>query len=170
MVQEPAERTTILTRVQRRPVLDSRGAEVGTLKDLVVLFRGMHPRVSNLSIARVREGDLLVPWEAVAEIAVTPGGPTIILDRPTEELIPSDLRANEMALGRNILDKKVMDTHRRRVVRVNDVQLEWREGGYHVVAVLAGMRSLLRRLFAEGLVRSIVSTFGITIPRDVVSW
>jgi len=170
MVQEPAERTIILTRVQGRPVLDSRRAEVGTLKDLVVLFRGMHPRVSKLSIARAREGDLLVPWEAVAEIAVTPGGPTMILDRPTEELIPSDLKANEMALGRNILDKKVMDTHRRRVVRVNDVQLEWREGGYHVVAVLAGMRSLLRRLFAEGLVRSIVSTFGITIPRDVVSW
>src|SRR3972149_2632373 len=170
MVQEPAERITILTRVQGRPVLDSRGAEVGTLKDLVVLFRGMYPRVSKLSIARASGGDLLVPWEAVAEIAVTPGGTTMILDRPTEELIPSDLKANEMALGRNILDKKVMDTHRWRVVRVNDVQLEWREGGYHVLAVLAGMRSLLRRLFAAGLVRSLVATFGITIPRDVVSW
>lgn len=170
MVQEPTERTTILTRLQGRPVLDSRGAEVGTLKDLIVLFRGMYPRVSKLSIAQASKEDLLVPWEAVAEIAETPGGPTIILDRPTEELAPSDLRANEMALGRNILDKKVMDTHRWRVVRVNDVQLEWREGGYHVVAVLAGMRSLLRRLFAEGLVRSIVSTFGLAIPRDVVSW
>jgi CBS domain-containing protein/sporulation protein YlmC with PRC-barrel domain len=130
----------------------------------------MYPRVSKLSIARASKSDLLVPWEAVAEIAVTPSGPIITLDRPTEELIPSDLKANEMALGKNILDKKVMDTHRRRVVRVNDVRLEWREGGYHVVAVLAGMRSLLRRLLPEGLVQSIVSTFGITLPRDVVPW
>jgi CBS domain-containing protein/sporulation protein YlmC with PRC-barrel domain len=143
---------------------------VGTLKDLVVLFRGMYPRVSKLSIARASQEDLLIPWEAVAEIAMTPGGPTIVLDRPAEELIPSDLRANEMALGRNILDKKVMDTDRRRVVRVNNVQLEWRDGGYHVVAVLAGMPSLLRRLLPEGLVRSLVSTFGITLPGDVVPW
>jgi Mg2+ transporter MgtE len=75
-----------------------------------------------------------------------------------------------MALGRNILDKKVMDTHGRRVVRVNDVQLEWRDDGYHVVAVLGGMYSLLRRLFPEHFVRWAASNFGFQIPSEVVPW
>lgn len=170
MSKEPPQRVTSLTRLQSRPVVDSRGREVGTLKDLIVLFRGIHPRVSKVSIARPGEEDWLLPWEALAEITETPMGPTFVLDRPQEEVTPTELRGDEMALGRNILDKKVMDTHRRRVVRVNDVRLEWREGGYHVVAVLVGMQSFFRRLFPERTLQWLVSTFGVTIPREVIAW
>ncbi len=170
MMNEPPQRTIFLTRLQSWPVLDSRGREVGTLKDLVVLLWGIYPRVSKLSIARVGEQDLLLPWEVVAEISETPTGPGVILGLPREEFTSTDLRGNEMSLGRNILDKKVMDTHRRRVIRVNDVQLEWRDDGYEVVAVLAGMHSLLRRLFPEVLLQWCVSSFGIELPREVVPW
>ena len=170
MEKEPAQRITSLTHLQSRPVVDSRGREVGKLKDLVVLFGGMYPRVSKLSIARAGETDLLLSWEAVVEIAETPTGLAFVLDRPQEELTPTDLRGDEMALGRNILDKKVVDTHRRRVVRVNDVQLEWRDDGYHVVAVLAGTHSLLRRLLPERLLQWTVSSFGLRIPHEVVPW
>jgi CBS domain-containing protein/sporulation protein YlmC with PRC-barrel domain len=143
---------------------------VGTLKDLVVLFWGIHPRVIKLSIARPGDEDLLLPWESVAEMAETPSGPAFVLNHPREDLTPTELRGNEMALGRNILDKKVMDTHRRRVVRVNDVQLEWRDEGYHVVAVLAGMRSLLRRLLPERLLQWTASRFGVQTPQEVLPW
>ncbi len=170
MEKEPAQRITSLTRLQSRPVVDSRGREVGKLKDLVVLFGGMYPRVSKLSIARAGETDLLLSWEAVVEIAETPTGLTFVLDRPQEELTPTDLRGDEMALGRNILDKKIMDTHHRRVVRVNNVQLEWRDQGYHVVAVLAGIHSLLRRLLPEQLLLRTAASFGVEIPREVIPW
>ena len=170
MLKEPTQRTMTLTSLQHRPVLDSRGKEAGRLKDLVVLFRGIYPRVTKLTMARTGGEDLTISWEAVAEIAETPRGPSLILGLPLEELTPADLKLNEMQLGRNILDKKVMDTHRRRVVRVNDVRLEWREEGYHVVAVLVGMRSLLRRLLPEHALQWIVSTFGVEIPRDAVRW
>ncbi|MFQ5801724.1 MAG: magnesium transporter [Candidatus Methylomirabilales bacterium] len=170
MSKEPPQRITSLTRWLSRPVVDSHSMEVGTLKDLVVLFWGLHPRVSKLNITRVGEEDLLLAWEAVAEIAETPSGLTVLLNRPREELTPADLRGNEMALRRNILDKKVVDTHRRRVVRVNDVQLEWREEGYYVVAILAGIHSLLRQLIPERSLQWIASSFGIEIPREVVPW
>lgn len=170
MVKEPTQRTVALTHLQHRPVLDSRGEEVGRLKDLVILFRGIYPRVTKLTIARPGEEDWIIPWDVVAEIAETPTGPSLILSLPLEELTPADLRPNEMQLGRNILDKKVMDTHRRRVVRVNDVSLEWREGGYHVAAVLVGMRSLLRRLLPERTLQWLNSTLRMEIPRDVVAW
>ena len=170
MAKEPAQRITSLAQLKWRPVVDSRGRGVGTLKDLVALLWGIHPRVSKVSIARAGEADLLLPWETVAEMTETPTGPTFVLDRPLEELTPTDLRGNEMALGRNILDKKVVDTHRRRVVRVNDVQLEWRDDGYHVVAVLAGTHSLLRRLLPERLLQWTVSSFGLRIPHEVVPW
>lgn len=170
MAKEPPQRVTSLTRLQSRPVVDSRGREVGTLKDLIVLFRGIHPRVSKVSIARMGEEDWVLPWEAFADMTETPTGLSFVLDRPQEGVTPTDLRADEMALGRNILDKKVVDTHARRVVRVNDVQLEWRDDGYHVVAVLAGMHSLLRRLFPEQLLRWAATSFGLQVPHEVVSW
>ncbi len=170
MEKEPAQRITSLTHLQSRPVVDSRGREVGKLKDLVVLFGGMYPRVSKLSIARAGETDLLLSWEAVVEIAETPTGLAFVLDRPQEELTPTDLRGDEMALGRNILDKKIMDTHHRRVVRVNNVQLEWRDQGYHVVAVLAGIHSLLRRLLPEQFLLRTAASFGVEIPREVIPW
>jgi CBS domain-containing protein len=143
---------------------------VGRLKDLVVLFRGIYPRVTKLTIARPGGEDVIISWEAVAEITEMPIGPSLILGLPLEELAPADLKLNEIQLGRNILDKKVMDTHHRRVVRVNDVSLEWREGGYHVAAVLVGIRSLLRRLLPERVLQWIIATFGVAMPRDVVSW
>ncbi|MFQ5881770.1 MAG: magnesium transporter [Candidatus Methylomirabilales bacterium] len=170
MVKGPVQQIIAFSSLQHRPVLDRRGRAVGELKDLVVLFRGMPPRVSKLIIARSGQEDLILPWETIAEITEMPAGPSFILGLPLEEVTPADLKVNEMALGHNILDKKVMDTQRRRVARVNDVQLEWREEGYHVVAVLAGMRSLLRRLLPEYLLRWVVSTFRLEIPRDVVPW
>lgn len=170
MPQEPPQRIIFLTHWLSRPVVDSRGSEVGTLKDLVVSLWGLHPRVSKLIIARPGEEDLLLAWDAVAELAETPTGPTVILNRPREELQATDLRGNEMALRRNILDKKVVDTQRRRVVRVNDVQLEWRDNGYHVIAVLAGMHSLLRRLVPERLLQWAASSLGVELPQEVVPW
>ena len=170
MPKDPPQRITSLTRLQSQPVMDSRGRGVGKLKDLIVLLWGMQPRVSKLSVARTGEEDLLLSWEAVAEVTDTPGGASIILDRPREELTPVDLKGNEMALAQNILDKKLIDTHRRRVVRVNDVQLEWRDGGYHVVAVLAGMHSLLHRLLPVRLQQWADSTFGAKIPGEVLPW
>ncbi len=170
MAKEPAERITFLTRLQSRPVLDSRGKEIGTLKDLAVLLWGLQPRVCKLNVTRGAERDLLLPWDRVVELAGTPSGLAFILDRPLEELTPTDLKGNEMTLGGSILDKKVMDTHRRRVVRVNDVQLEWRNGGYNVVAVLVGLQSFFRRLFPERLLHWIVAIFGIPIPREVITW
>ena len=170
MPKEPPQRITSLTHWDSRPVVDSGGSEVGTLKDLVVLLWGLHPRVSKLIIARPGEEDLLLAWDTVAEIAETPTEPTFILDRPREALTAADLRGNEMALRRNILDKKVVDTHRRRVVRVNDVQLEWRAEGYHMIAVLAGMHSLLRRLLPERLLQWIVSSLAVALPHEVVPW
>jgi CBS domain-containing protein len=170
MVKEPTRRTFSLTSLQHRPVLDSRGQEVGRLKDLVVLFRGIYPRVTKLTVARPGGEDLTIPWEAGVEIVETAEGLSLTLGLPLEDLAPADLKVNEMQLGRNILDKKVMDTHRRHVVRVNDVSLEWREGGYHVTAVLVGMRSFLRRLFPKSLLQWITTTFRVDLPTDVVPW
>ncbi|MGH7407089.1 MAG: hypothetical protein ACREKF_03670, partial [Candidatus Methylomirabilales bacterium] len=63
-----------LSQLRHRPVLDSTGALVGQLKDLVVLFRGIFPRVTKVVVARPKEADLLVSWEQVAGLDQTPGG------------------------------------------------------------------------------------------------
>ncbi len=155
-----------LSQLRHRPVLDSTGALVGQLKDLVVLFRGIFPRVTKVVVARPKEADLLVSWEQVASLDQTPGG-ALVLACAADAIRPQWLRLSEMLLAKNILDKKVMDTARRRVVRVNDVALKQQDGRYVVVRVDVGLRGLLRHF--PGLER-LGRALNLAIPRDTVSW
>ncbi len=157
---------TTLSQLRHRSVLDSTGALVGRLKDLVVLFRGIFPRVTKVVVARPKEADLLVSWEQVASLDQTPGG-ALALACAAAAIRPQWLRLSEMFLAKNILDKKVMDTARHRVVRVNDVALKRQDGRYLVVRVDVGPRGLLRHF--PGLER-LGRALNLAIPRDAVSW
>jgi magnesium transporter len=58
---------------------------------------------------------------------------------------------NYLLLERDLLDQQIIDVHGRKVVRVNDVELEWKDtenGGptLHVQAVDTGMHGAVRRL------------------------
>ena len=158
-----------LAQLRHRPVLDATGAPVGRLQDLVVLLRGIFPRVTKVLVARPKETDLLVSWEQVAAIDPGPRGP-LRLACPADRIRPQWLRLSEILLARNILDKKVMDTARRRVVRVNDVGLKQQEGRYLVVRVDAGMRGLLRHFLPEAVLERLARALHLSLPRDVVSW
>ncbi|MBI3003249.1 MAG: magnesium transporter [candidate division NC10 bacterium] len=169
MVNEIPQADITLTRLRQRPVLDATGAPVGCLKDLVVHFRGIFPQVTKILVARPTEEDLLVGWEQVAGLDPEPGG-ALRLACAADAVRPQSLRLSEMLLAKNILDKKVMDTARRRVVRVNDVGLKQQDGRYVVVWVDVGMRGLLRHFLSEPVLEAFTRTLRLSLPRDVVSW
>jgi hypothetical protein len=64
-------------------------------------------------------------------------------------------RADDMLLGREIVDHEVIDLRVPRVVRVNDVLLDVSPAGWQVAGVDIGVPALLRRLLPRPLRRDI---------------
>jgi flagellar motility protein MotE (MotC chaperone)/sporulation protein YlmC with PRC-barrel domain len=157
------------SQLRGRPLHDVEGALVGTLEDVVVLALGARPQVTKLALRRPDGEEWILPWDQVAELPVDRGVP-IRLRRPVRELLAAGLRPDEMRLGRNVLDKKVVDTARKKVVRVNDIELEERDGSLYVAGVDVGIRGLLRQIGSEQLGDLLARRLGTRLPRDVVPW
>lgn len=157
------------TQLRHRPLLDAQGAAAGRLEDLVVSALGVRPQVTKLCLRRPDREEWILPWELVRELPAGPGAP-IRLRSGAAEITPVTLRPDEMRLAKNVLDKKVVDTARKKVVRVNDIELEEREGRLHVTGVEGGLRGLLRHLKSERLAERLAALVGMDLPREVVPW
>ncbi|MBI3084200.1 MAG: magnesium transporter [candidate division NC10 bacterium] len=157
------------SQLRHRPLVDAEGAAVGRLEDLVVLALGARPQVTKFSLRRPDREEWILPWDVVADLPPDPGAPIRLRSRASD-LSPVTLRTEEMRLGKNVLDKKVVDTARKKVVRVNDIELEEREGRLHVIGVEGGLRGLLRHLKSERLAERLAALVGAELPREVVPW
>ena len=79
-----------------------------------------------------------------------------------------------LLLKRDLLDQQIIDVHGRKVVRVNDVEIEWTPVNSHlllnVVSVDVGARGAIRRL-SKGLVPSFTLRALLErIPPRVIPW
>lgn len=157
------------TQLRHRPFLDAQGAAAGRLEDLVVSALGARPQVTKLCLRRPDREEWILPWELVRELPADPGAP-VWLRAGLAEVSPVTLRPDEMRLAKNVLDKKVVDTARKKVVRVNDIELEEREGRLYVTGVEGGLRGLLRHLKSERLAERLAALVGMDLPREVVAW
>jgi flagellar motility protein MotE (MotC chaperone) len=157
------------TQLRHRSLVDSQGVAAGRLEDLVILALGAKPQVTKLCLRRPDLEEWVLPWESVADLPQDPGVP-IRLRNSLADLSPVTLRPEEMRLGKNVLDKKVVDTARKKVLRVNDIELEEREGRLHVTGVEGGLRGLLRNLKSEWLGERLAALVGADLPREVVAW
>ena len=71
-------------------------------------------------VLKTRDGLCIVPSQEVME---TPAG-TLELRSP-ETLVPLQDQGNYLYLPQDLMDRQIIDMHGRKVVRVNDVDLEW---------------------------------------------
>src|SRR5207237_2114460 len=117
-------------------------------------------------IVTSRRQALVVPWSEVRTFAAR----EVALRVPREEVSPLPANPDDIWLGRDVLDKQVIDTDGRRVVRVNDLQLVESGGKMMLVGADIGVRGLLRRLGIEGLGKSLVRLFRRDLPMVLVSW
>ncbi len=157
------------TQIRHRPVQDADGTPVGRLEDLLVLALGAKPLVTKFSLRLPDREEWILPWDLVAGLPTDPHAPIRLRIRAAD-LTAVPLRPDEMRLAKNVLDKKVVDTARKRVVRVNDIELEEREGRLHVTGVEGGLRGLLRNLRSEALAERLATLFGGNLRRDLVPW
>jgi CBS domain-containing protein len=161
--------TLSFSQLQRRDVLDAQNIQIGSLGDLIVLPLGSKPQVTKFSLRRPDGEEWILPWGLVADIPESPDHP-VRLDLPLDELASVPLRPEEVPLAKTVLDKKVVDTARKKVVRVNDIELVETGGILQVAGVEVGLRGLLRHLRSESFAERVATFLGRPLPHAVVSW
>jgi CBS domain-containing protein len=153
-----------LSEIQHRRVLGPGGDEVGRLLDVAVMPREQFP-VVQWGILGTGGGERVIRWsDAVIEPA------HVRLRQRLDRIAPESLPADALRLGRDLLDKQIVDTHGAKVVRVNDLQLEEASGQLRLVGADVGVRGLMRRVGAEGMAERVVGLVGRRLPRGIIPW
>ncbi len=150
------------------PVRDHDGAVRGRVRELAVAPQAHPTRVAHL-IVRTPDGDRMVPAESLKSCGRTVRTLSVALN-----WIPHVASDGVLLLKRDLLDQQIIDVHGRKVVRVNDVEIEATSSDtavtLHVVAVDVGARGAIRRL-AKGIVPSFTLRALIDrIPPRAIPW
>jgi CBS domain-containing protein len=102
----------------------------------------------------------------------TPAG-TLELRSPNT-LTPLKDEGNYLYLQQDLVDRQIIDVHGRKVVRVNDVDLEWLgQGAAHLLRVAeveVGLRGALRRVFKGLLPRSYLEALSRRFAAHGIPW
>src|SRR5512133_23702 len=155
-----------LSAVIGRSVINSKGDELGILRDLVMVPGDVFPEVSHIVI-KSRKGLKTLPWSEVAlftHVVISVTG----LHPPGLSAFAA--REGEILVKRDLLDKQIVDVDGAKVVRVNDIKLGNLNQKLCIFSVDIGFRGLLRRLGYERLGEAIAKTLGKDIPNTEISW
>lgn len=77
---------------------------------------------------------------------------------------------NGLPLGKNILDRQIVDINGRKLVRVNDVRMVSIASGTYAIAVDIGTEGLLRRLGVADIVNKVLGIFNSALPTQFILW
>ena len=157
-----------LTALLGTPVTDANGHVRGRLKDIAVAT-GAHAGNEVGLVLKTRTGLFIVPSQEVME---TPAG-TLEL-RSAGALVPLKDEGNYLYLQQDLVDRQIIDIHGRKVVRVNDVDLEWMgRGAAHLLRVAeveVGMRGAFRRVFKGLLPRAALEALSRRLGPNAIPW
>ena len=145
------------SQIQGIPIFDHYDRQVGHLRDLAIAWENDRPRVTGIKYIKKLQNH--IPVNQVALISLKRVELTGTLDE--SKLLP--LQADEIYMGKWLMDKQIIDLKGSKVVRVNDIRLYWLQRvdqRYLVpVAVDIGLRGLARRLGLEFLVGRMANNF-----------
>ena len=168
-MQQPRTSARVsLTALLGTPVTDSSGHLRGKLKDIAVATGPDAGKVAGL-VLKTRTGLSIVPSQEVME---TPSGTLEV--RSPGTLQPLKEEGNYLYLAQDLIDRQIIDIHGRKVVRVNDVDLEWLgHGAAHLLRVAeveVGLRGALRRVFKGLLPRAKLETLSRRFASRGIPW
>jgi CBS domain-containing protein len=133
------------------PLRDDAGERLGKLVDLIVR-RGApgYPPISGLLASVAGRHSFLD-----ADQVVSLGHDGVWLTSAKLDLRRFERRAGEVLLGKDVLDRQLINVEGARLVRANDIELARVAGWYRVVGVDIGPRGALRRLLPRPLGRRV---------------
>ncbi|MDA8443202.1 MAG: CBS domain-containing protein [Peptococcaceae bacterium] len=145
------------SQAQGTPIYDAKGLKVGRIHDMVVRWDGVSPVVTGIKYAKGIQHHIDIgqidQWNEHA----------LKLKGQLGKSALRKLLANEIYIGKWLLDKQIIDLKGSKLVRVNDIKLSWVRHGKNydiiLVAVDIGLRGLFRRLGIEFVLRKQANRF-----------
>jgi len=157
-----------LTLLLGTPITEPRGSLFGRLNDIAVATGTDAGRIAGL-VLKTKKGLELVP---ATEVMGTPSGALEL--RSTEAVQPLRGDENFILLKHDLLDRQIIDVHGRKVVRVNDVDLQWfsreEKQDLRVREVEVGLRGAVRRLLLGVMPRNALDKLARQFPPRVIPW
>src|SRR5690349_3190573 len=138
-----------LSEILGAAVRDASGAVRGRVREIAVAPQDHPTRIAYL-VVRTTDGERMVPHDAIKM-----AGASVRASNDAGQWEKYTATDGVLLLKRDLLDRQIIDIHGRKVVRVNDVELESTPVNSHlllnVVSVDVGARGAIRRL-SKGLV------------------
>jgi CBS domain-containing protein/sporulation protein YlmC with PRC-barrel domain len=157
-----------LTLLLGTPVTEAHGTLFGRLKDIAVATGADAGQIAGL-VLKTKRGLELVP---ATEVLGTPSG--LLELRSVEAVQPLRGDENFILLKQDLLDRQIIDVHGRKVVRVNDVDLQWfskdEKQDLRVREVEVGLRGAVRRLLLGLLPKRTLERLAHQFPTRVIPW
>jgi len=162
------ERYLYFTELVGMRVFDLKHRSVGRVRDAAIV-----PVVDSSRVDRVLVGGgdawLTVRYDQIGSITLDEG-----IALADEQLTPYHEDEFMLRIGRDLLDQQIIDVTGRKVVRVNDLTFEIRNGGERdVLAVLEvdiGVRSIFRRVLQHALPPRVIRRLQEPIPPNSIKW
>ncbi len=155
-----------LSSVIGRSVINSKGDQIGILRDLIMVPGEVFPEVSHLVI-RSRNKIKTLPWNEVTlftHVVISIGH---IKAQRLDVYLPGE---GDILVKRDLLDKQIVDVDGAKVVRVNDIKLGKVDQKLCLFSVDIGFRGLLRRLGYERFGERFARAIKRDIPHSEISW
>jgi magnesium transporter len=164
--------TLPLSELLGATVYDPTGAAMGRVREVTLAPQEDRDRIASL-IVRTRSGNRVLPCSAISSIDANIHTSTKPADWPA-----SNGAEGLFLLERDLLDQQVIDINGRKVVRVNDVELQidsvTEAGQLHstlrVTSVDIGARGAIRRLLRGLAPRAAVNVLLQKIPLRAIPW
>jgi len=151
-------------------VIDPTGVVAGRVRELAIAPQEDPTRIAAV-VVRTREGDRLLPREALEAVQERRFRSSI---RLSEFPLFANNAEGLLLLERDLLDQQIIDVHGRKVVRVNDVDLEPHAVNQHIVLRISGVdvgaRGAIRRLLRGVVPRIALRTLLDQIPPRIIPW
>lgn len=134
--------------------------KLGILDDLIFLT-SEKPNVTKLVIRDLKGSKLIISVQYLRKI-----NSYIYI---TKDYQTTELAENELHLVRNMLDKQIIDLQGDKIVRVNDIVIQDKDG-FYIAGVDIGILGILRWLKLENLFNKLSRRFHLKIMSPFLSW
>ena len=158
------------TELQNLPMYGVKGEFLGELEDLCVDPGQKMARVASYLVRTPHKAIQCITYSQIQSISVRAGQTNVSRDEircyaPDEGLI---------RIKKDVLDQQIIDVNNRKVVRVNDVDLDIEPTDGHselrIMAVNVGLASAVRRLLQGIIAKHSIRVVTKSLPTRTIQW
>lgn len=159
-----------LSALFHKNIFDIEGHRLGVVKDVSVSLRETFPIVTALVVApstlTIGNNDMIIPWSQVDNLEAE----HIHLTVSQASIVPYEPGQDELLLGRDLLDKQIVDTQGFRVVKVNDLKLAQIKGTARLIGADISFAGLLRRLGVLTPIEWVGRVLPMRLSERTITW